>query len=130
MSRTSPEHRERSASRRGARPPDGYTVSFGNWPTHVINGAIYPLAFDLLKDFAPVARLSSNPYVIVGRKDLPANDLKQLIAWLKANPNKATEGTAGPGGGQHVSGVYFQNVTGTHFQFVPYGQAPSTSFAT
>jgi tripartite-type tricarboxylate transporter receptor subunit TctC len=100
--------------------PDGYTISFGNWPTHVINGAIYPLPFDLLKDFAPVARLSSNPYVIVGRKDLPANDLKQLIAWLKANPNKATEGTAGPGGGQHVSGVYFQNVTGTQFQFVPY----------
>jgi tripartite-type tricarboxylate transporter receptor subunit TctC len=101
-------------------PADGYTVSVGNWPTHVINGAIYPLSFDLLKDFNPVARLSSNPYVIVGRKDLPARDLKGLIAWLKANPNKATEGTAGPGGGQHVAGVYFQKVTGTEFQFVPY----------
>jgi len=77
-------------------PADGYTVSVGNWPTHVINGAIYPLSFDLLKDFDPVARLSSNPYVILGRKDLPARDLKELIAWLKANPNKATEGTAGP----------------------------------
>jgi tripartite-type tricarboxylate transporter receptor subunit TctC len=99
--------------------PDGYTVSFGNWPTHVVNGAIYSLPFDLLKDFAPVARLSSNPYVIVGRKDLPAKDLKELIAWLKANPH-VTEGTAGPGAGQHISGVYFQKATGTQFQFVPY----------
>jgi len=101
-------------------PPDGYALSIGHIGTHVINGAIYPLPFDLLKDFDPVARLSSNPYVILGRKDLPARDLKELIAWLKANPNKATEGTAGPGGGQHVAGVYFQKVTGTEFQFVPY----------
>jgi tripartite-type tricarboxylate transporter receptor subunit TctC len=100
--------------------PDGYTVSIGNWPSHVVNGAIYSLPFDLLKDFEPVARLPSNPYVVVARKDLPAGDLKELIAWLKANPDKATQGTAGPGSGQHVSGVYFQNVTGTRFQFVPY----------
>src|SRR5262245_28419437 len=100
--------------------PDGYTVSIGNWNTHVINGAIYQLSYDLLRDLAPVARMSSNPYVLVARKDLPAKDLKALIAWLKANPDKATEGTAGPGGGQHVAGVYFQNVTGTRFQFVPY----------
>jgi len=100
--------------------PDGYTVSIGNWPSHVVNGAIYSLPYDLLKDFEPVARLSSNPYVVVARKDLPAKDLGELIAWLKANPNKATQGTAGPGSGQHVSGVYFQNVTGTRFQFVPY----------
>jgi tripartite-type tricarboxylate transporter receptor subunit TctC len=100
--------------------PDGYTVSFGNWPTHVVNGAIYQLPYDLLSDLAPVARLPSNPYIVVARKDLPAKDLKELIAWLKANPDKATEGTSGPGGGQHVSGVYFQSVTGTRFQFVPY----------
>jgi tripartite-type tricarboxylate transporter receptor subunit TctC len=100
--------------------PDGYTVSIGNWPSHVVNGAIFALPYDLLQDFAPVARLSSNPYVVVARKDLPAKDLNELIAWLKANPDKATQGTAGPGGGQHVSGVYFQNVTGTRFQFVPY----------
>jgi tripartite-type tricarboxylate transporter receptor subunit TctC len=100
--------------------PDGYTVSMGNWPSHVVNGAIYNLPFDVLTDFEPVARLSSNPYVLVGRKDLPAKDLKELIAWLKSNPDKATEGTAGPGAGQHVSGVYFQKVTGTSFQFVPY----------
>ena len=100
--------------------PDGYTAILGNWPTHVVNPAIYALPYDVLTDFEPVARLSSNPYVIVGRKDLPAANLKELIAWLKANEDKATEGTAGPGAGQHVSGVYFQSVTGTHFQFVPY----------
>ena len=100
--------------------PDGYTVSIGNWPSHVVNGAIYTLPYDLLNDFEPVARLPSNPYVVVARKDLPAKDLKELIAWLKANPDKAMEGTAGPGAGQHVGGVYFQKVTGTTFQFVPY----------
>src|SRR5712664_3755795 len=71
-------------------------------------------------DFEPVARLPSNPYVVVARKDLPATDLKDLIAWLRANPDKATEGTAGPGSGQHVSGIYFQEVTRTRFQFVQY----------
>src|SRR5262249_58486326 len=64
--------------------------------------------------------LPSNPYVVVARKDLPATDLKGLVAWLRANPDKATEGTAGPGSGQHVSGIYFQDVTKTRFQFVPY----------
>ncbi len=98
--------------------PDGYTVSIGNWPSHIVNGAIYALPYDIEKDFEPVARLPANPYVIVARKDLPATDLKELVAWLKSN--KATEGTAGPGSGQHVSGIYFQNVTGAHFQFVPY----------
>jgi len=100
--------------------PDGYTVSIGNWPSHVVNGAIYTLPYDIRTDFEPVARLPSNPYVVVARKDLPASDLKGLVAWLRANPDKATEGTAGPGSGQHVSGIYFQDVTGTRFQFVPY----------
>jgi tripartite-type tricarboxylate transporter receptor subunit TctC len=100
--------------------PDGYTVSIGNWPSHIVNGAIYALPYDILKDFEPVARLPSNPYVIVARKDLPATDLNALVAWLKANPDKAVQGTAGPGSGHHVSGVYFQSVTGTRFQFVPY----------
>jgi tripartite-type tricarboxylate transporter receptor subunit TctC len=100
--------------------PDGYTVSIGNWPSHIVNGAIYALPYDVRNDFEPVARLPSNPYVIVARKDLPATDLHALVAWLKTNPDKATQGTAGPGSGQHVSGVYFQNVTGTRFQFVPY----------
>jgi tripartite-type tricarboxylate transporter receptor subunit TctC len=100
--------------------PDGYTVSIGNWPTHVVNGAVFSLPYSLLNDFDPVARLSSNPYVLVGRKGLPAANLMELIAWLKANPEIATQGTAGPGSGQHVSGIYFQTVTGTRFKFVPY----------
>jgi tripartite-type tricarboxylate transporter receptor subunit TctC len=100
-------------------PADGYTLSLGNWPSHIVNGAIYALPYDVRTDFEPAARLSSNPYVIVARKNLPAADLKQLVAWLKANPDKATQGTAGPGSGQHVSGIYFQEVTATRFQFVP-----------
>ena len=100
--------------------PDGYTVSIGNWPSHITNGAIYNLSYDIQRDFEPVARLSFNPYVAVARKDLPAKDLKELIAWLKANPDKASQGTAGVGSGQHISGVYFQKLTGTKFQFVPY----------
>ena len=67
-----------------------------------------------------LARLPSNPYVVVARKDLPATDLKGLVAWLRANPDKATEGTAGHGSGTHVSGIYLQDVTRTRFQFVPY----------
>jgi tripartite-type tricarboxylate transporter receptor subunit TctC len=101
-------------------PADGYTISIGNWPTHVVNGAIMDLSYDLQKDLAPVALLTSNPYVLVARKDLPAANLQELIAWLKANPDKATQGTGGPGSGQHVSGVYFQKITGTDFRFVPY----------
>jgi tripartite-type tricarboxylate transporter receptor subunit TctC len=95
-------------------------VSIGNWPSHIVNGAIYTLPYDVLKDFEPVARLPSNPYVVVARRDLPATDLKELIAWLKANPDKATQGTAGPGSGQHVSGIYFQKVISTRFAFAPY----------
>ncbi|MBX9830096.1 MAG: tripartite tricarboxylate transporter substrate binding protein BugD [Xanthobacteraceae bacterium] len=100
--------------------PDGYTVSIGNWPSHITNGAIYNLSYDIQRDLVPVARLPQNPYVAVVRKDHPAKDFKELIAWLKANPDKATEGTAGLGSGQHISGVYFQKITGTRFQFVPY----------
>jgi tripartite-type tricarboxylate transporter receptor subunit TctC len=100
--------------------PDGYTVSIGNWPTHVVNGAVFNLPYDLLNDFAPVARLSSNPYVVVGKKGLPTADLKELIGWLKARPESATQGTAGPGSGQHVSGVYFQSITGAPLKFVAY----------
>lgn len=100
--------------------PDGYTVSIGNWPSHITNGAIYNLSYDLEHDLVPVARLPQNPYIAVVRKDFPAKDLRELIAWLKANPDKATEGTAGLGSGQHISGVYFQKITGTKFQFVPY----------
>ena len=99
--------------------PDGYTVVIGNWASHVVNSAIFKTPFDYLNDFEPVARLSGNPYIIVGKNALP-HTLPEFIAWLKANPDKATEGTGGAGSGQHVGGVYFQKVTGTRFQFVPY----------
>jgi tripartite-type tricarboxylate transporter receptor subunit TctC len=99
--------------------PDGYTLVIGNWASHVVNSAIYKTPFDYVADFEPVARLSGNPYIIVGKNALPKT-LPELVAWLKANPDKATEGTGGAGSGQHVGGVYFQKVTGTSFQFVPY----------
>jgi tripartite-type tricarboxylate transporter receptor subunit TctC len=99
--------------------PDGYTIIIGNWASHVVNSAVIKTPFDYVADFEPIARLSGNPYIIVGKNALPPT-LAELIAWLKANPNKATEGTAGAGSGQHVGGVYFQKVTGTSFTFVPY----------
>jgi tripartite-type tricarboxylate transporter receptor subunit TctC len=106
--------------------PDGYTLSIGNWGTHVLNGGLYTLPYDLLKDFEPVAALSSNPLIIVAKKAMPADDLKGLIAWLKANPDKASAATAGAGGTAHIGGVFFQKETGTRFQFVPYrGGAPA-----
>jgi tripartite-type tricarboxylate transporter receptor subunit TctC len=105
--------------------PDGYTVSIGNWPSHITNGAIYNLNYDIQKDLVPVARLPQNPYIAVIRKDFPVKDFSELIAWLKANPDKATEGTAGLGSGQHISGVYFQKITDTRFQFVPYKSGSS-----
>jgi tripartite-type tricarboxylate transporter receptor subunit TctC len=100
-------------------PPDGYTLSLGHWSTHVANGAIYALPYDLLNDLEPVALLPSNPMLIVTGKSMPATNLKELIAWLKDHPG-ATIGTAGVGSGSHISGVYFQNFAGTHLQYVPY----------
>jgi len=100
-------------------PRDGYTLSIGHWSTHVVNGAIYALSYDLLRDFEPIAQLPANPMFIVTRKTLPATDLTELVDWIKANGN-AMIGTAGVGSGSHIAGVYFQNMTGTHLQFVPY----------
>jgi len=105
---------------------DGYTVSIGNWTTHVINGAIYDLQYDLLRDLDPVALLPSNPQLIVSRKSVPANSLKELIAWLKMNQDKVSAGTAGIGSAGHIGGVYFQKITGTRFPFIPYrGTGPA-----
>jgi len=100
-------------------PPDGYTLSLGHWSTHVANGAIYALPYDLLKDLEPIALLPSNPMLIVTGKSMPATNLKELVAWLKDHPS-ATIGTAGVGSGSHIAGVYFQNFAGTHLQYVPY----------
>jgi tripartite-type tricarboxylate transporter receptor subunit TctC len=105
---------------------DGYTLIVGYWGTHVLNGAMYKLQYDVLKDFEPVALLSSNPQLIVAKSGMAAKNLTELITWLKANPNKASQGTAGAGSPAHVSGAFFQVRTGTHFQFVPYrGAAPA-----
>jgi tripartite-type tricarboxylate transporter receptor subunit TctC len=106
--------------------PDGYTLNTGFLGTHVLNGAIYSLKYDLLTDLEPVAQLASNPQLIIARKDFPATDLKELIGWLKMNPDKASQGTAGAGSAAHVAGAYFQNIAGTRFRFVPYrGAAPA-----
>jgi len=106
--------------------PDGYMLSYGNWATHVLNGAVYALNYDVLKDFEPISIVSTESIAIVGRKSLPADDLKGLIGWLKANPGKASAGTTGSGGVGHVIGVFFQQETGTKFEFVPYrGLAPA-----
>jgi tripartite-type tricarboxylate transporter receptor subunit TctC len=106
--------------------PDGYTISFGHLGTHVANQAIYPLPYDMLNDLDPVVLLPSNPMVVVSRNSLPTKSLQELIAWLKANPDKATAGTAGAGSGSHIAGVYMQNLTGLRLQFVPYrGTGPA-----
>jgi tripartite-type tricarboxylate transporter receptor subunit TctC len=106
--------------------PDGYTVSIGHVGTHVANGALYPLTYDLLNDLDPVALLPSNPMLIVTKKDVPANDLAELVAWVKANPDRVATGTAGVGSGAHISGLFFQNLTEARLRFVPYrGTAPA-----
>ncbi len=106
--------------------PDGYTISLGPWNSHVVTGAIYSLQWDLLKDFEPVAVIADNPAVIVSKSAAPATNLKELIAWIKANPDKLSAGTSGVGAATHVAGILFQKLTSTHFQFVPYrGAGPA-----
>ncbi len=100
--------------------PDGYTVVMGNWTSHVGGPAMYAVNYDILNDLEPVSMLLIAPTVIVGRQALPPNTLQELVAWLKANGDKATAATVGAGSPGHVSGIHFQNVTGTRFQFVPY----------
>lgn len=105
--------------------PDGYTLVVGQWTSHVGAGAMYPVPFDYLNDFEPVSMLSIAPLWIIGRSNLPAKDLRELIAWLKANPDKASAATTGLGSGIHMCLVYFQNMTGTKFPLAPYrGAAP------
>ena len=112
---------------RAARAPaDGYTVSFGHLGTHVINGAIYPLTFDLLNDLEPIGLIGGNPQMVVSKNAVPATNLKELIAWIKANEANVTFGTAGVGSGSHFSGLYFQSLIGTKARYVPYrGTGPA-----
>jgi len=100
--------------------PDGYTLCFGGVGTHVLNGAMLPVTYDVLKDFEPVALLATAQLLIVAKKAMPADDLKQLIAWLKANPDVASQGTGGTGSLTQLAGVSFARETGTRFRSVPY----------
>jgi len=107
-------------------PADGYTLSIGTSTTHMLTGGLYQLSFDLINDFEPIIKIGSEPLMIVGKKDLPAKDLKELIAWLRANPGKASVGIPGVGSTGHLAGLLFQKVTGTKMQAVPYrGNAPA-----
>jgi tripartite-type tricarboxylate transporter receptor subunit TctC len=103
---------------------DGYTLILGNVGTHVFNGAIYSLGYDLVSDFEAVALLPSNNQLIIAGNAMPAKDLRELIAWVKSNAEKVTCGTAGPGSPSHIAAVYFQNAIGVRFQLVPYRGTP------
>jgi len=105
--------------------PDGYTLSIGNWASHVGASLVYPVHYELAKDFEPIALLTDVPHWLVARTSLPAKDLSELIAWLKANPDR-TAATVGAGSGSHLCGIYLQGAAGIRLQFVPYrGGAPA-----
>src|SRR5258705_259895 len=104
--------------------PDGYTIILGNLGTHVVNGSIYSLQYDLVKDFEPICMLPTNYQLLIAKSGVPAKDLKELIPWLRANSAKVTIGTAGPGAPSHLTAVYFQNALGMQFQLVPYRGTP------
>lgn len=108
--------------------PDGHTIGIGHLGTHVFNGALYNLGYDLVNDLAPVALLSANVSVLVTKKDVPAADIPGLITWLKANPSQASAATAGIGSIAHLASVHFQTMAGITLQIVPYrsGAAAST----
>jgi tripartite-type tricarboxylate transporter receptor subunit TctC len=107
-------------------PADGYTLSMGTSTSHVLIGGLYTLPFDLLTDLAPISELAAEPLLVVIRGSLPAVDLHGFITWLKANPDKATAGTAGVGATGHLAGLAFQKMTGTRYQFIPYrGNGPA-----
>jgi len=114
-----------AAGRAARARPDGYTIDFGALGNHVLNGALYSLPYDVLNDFEPVSPLGGVPFVVFARKTMPAKDLPELIAWLKANPNKASAAIFSPG--SHLVTALFQKQTGTQFALVPYrGGAPAT----
>src|SRR6266481_4038108 len=100
--------------------PDGFTIGYGGWPTHVINGAAYALSYDVINDFEPVSLTASAPWLLVAKNDMAGDDLKGLIAWLKSNPDKASAGSGGVGSASHAIGALFRIASGTRFQIVPY----------
>ena len=93
--------------------------------TNVASGAIYTLQYDLIKDFEPVALIATQPFLIVAKKAVAADNLRDLIAWLKANSDRVSEGNSGIGKPSHVAGILFQNAIGTHFTMIPYRSAVS-----
>ena len=106
--------------------PDGYLVSIGHWGTHVVNGVYYTLPYNLLTDLEPVAMIATNPQVIISKNAIPARNLKELLAWISANQGKVLMGTGGIGGASHMAAIYFQDVIGAKFVYVPYkGGAPA-----
>ena len=106
--------------------PDGYTLSIGNWTSHVGAPVLYPVTWNVLTDFEPIARLSVSTMMMVGKESLPAKNVNELIAWLKANPDKASAGSVGSGSAAHICGLHFEQQTSTKFQFVFYrGGAPA-----
>jgi tripartite-type tricarboxylate transporter receptor subunit TctC len=105
--------------------PDGYTLSIGHWSTHVVIGATMKLPFDVLNDFTPIGEIADTPIWMVARKNMPAKNLTELIAWMKQNPGKTLAGAVGVGGASDLNAAYFESVTGTKLQLVPYlGAAP------
>jgi tripartite-type tricarboxylate transporter receptor subunit TctC len=104
--------------------PDGYTLILGNLGTHVFNGAIYSLGYDVVNDFEPISLLPSNNQLIIGRNAIPAKNLRELVTWVKTNSHKVTCGTAGPGSPSHIAAAYFQSMLGVRFQLVPYRGTP------
>jgi tripartite-type tricarboxylate transporter receptor subunit TctC len=106
--------------------PDGYTVGIGSWSTNIVNGAIHNLQYDVVTDFEPVVLLPANPLFIAANGAVPAKDLKELVAWLKANEDKVSVATSGAGTSPHVAGVMLQKITDTRLQMVHYrGGAPA-----
>jgi tripartite-type tricarboxylate transporter receptor subunit TctC len=102
--------------------PDGYTIDLGFNSSHALNGALYSLPYDVVNDFAPISLLAMSPMVLFARKTMPAKDLNELVAWLKANPNKASAGFTTVG--FRLLNVLFQNETRTQFTLVPYRGSP------
>ncbi len=103
--------------------PDGYTFMIGQWGTNVATGAIYNMPIDLLTDLQPIGLIATQPFLVVARKSMEAANLKELLAWLKANPQKATQGHAGVGSPGHVSGMFLQKATGLTWAMVAYRSA-------
>jgi tripartite-type tricarboxylate transporter receptor subunit TctC len=109
--------------------PDGYSIAIGQWGTNVANGAIYKLNYDLMKDFEPIGLIATQPFFIATRKDVPANNLKELVAWLQANGDQTNEGHSGVGTPSHVAGLLMQQAVGTKWTMVPYRGAGEASQA-